>query len=266
MSLAARVAKLERIQTRALRCQWCQFALRSQIPITTEPFVENDTLPTKCWFCGTKFVVPLRGLNARQRDAVDLIYNSHPTKQFIDERVHAAILWYFLYGCGSEVKKYQRANQKQAQANQQQLTYNHPHGSRTWRDPKEKRQQEGLEQRALDFHQAQTERFKRLAGAPNTFPIDQALERIEQEYPTSEYDKGIDDVFLSLGLEKYSQAASRLRSSLAACNAHLQNLKKREALEIILWNEPLPETVAEVSFFEKERERMVEINAANLAD
>jgi hypothetical protein len=70
----------------------------------------------------------------------------------------------------------------------------------------------------------------------------------------------------SLGFEKYSQPASCLRSALATCNLHLQNLKKREACEIVLWNELLPETLAEVSFFEKEKERMVEINPANLAD
>lgn len=124
---------------------------------------------------------------------------------------------------------------------------------------------EGLEQRAIDFHQAQTERFKRLAGTANSFPIDQALERIAQEYPTSEYDKGIDDIFLSLGLEKYSQSASRLRSALAAINLHLQNLKKREACEIVLWNEPLPETLAEISFFEREKQRAVESTPPNQA-
>jgi len=36
---------------------------------------------------------------------------------------------------------------------------------------------------------------------------------------------------------------------------HVQILKKREACEIVLWNEPLPETLAEIGFFEQERAR-----------
>jgi hypothetical protein len=66
-----------------------------------------------------------------------------------------------------------------------------------------------------------------------------------------------------LGLEKYSQPASRLRSSFAACNSHLQTLKKREALEIVIGNEPLRETFAEISFFEKEKQRAVESTPPN---
>jgi hypothetical protein len=257
MSLAARVAKLESIQTRVLRCPWCRFALHSRVPTAIETPVERaDVLPTKCWFCGTKFVVPLPGLNARQREVLDLIYNSHPTKQFIDERVHAAGIWSYLYG--SEVKKYERAKQGQtAQASQEHSNYNRTHGSETWRDAKAKREGEELEQRALEFHQAQTERFKRLAGTSNSFPLDQALERIEKEYPTSSYDKAIDDIILSLGLEKYSQSASHLRSALAVCNLHLQNLKKREACEIVIWGEALPETVLEIGFFEEQKQREI---------
>lgn len=264
MSLAARVAKLEGIQTRVLQCPWCRFALRSRVPITIEaPVQRADVLPTKCWYCGTTFVVPLRGMNVHQREVTALIYNSHPTRQFTDERVHAARIWFSLYG--SEVKKYEQSKQEQtAQVKQEHSTYNRT-GSVTWSDAKAKRQHEGIEERALEFHDAQTERFKRLAGAPNSFALDQSLERIEQEYPTSSYDKGIDDTILGLGFEKYSQAASRLRSALAICNLHLQNLKKREACEIVLWNEPLPETLAEISFFEKEKERMVEINPASSA-
>ena len=258
MSLAARIAKLESIQTRILRCPWCRFALHSPVPITIEATDERDVLQTKCWFCGTKFVVALRGLNARQREVVNLIYNSHPAMQFVDERIHAAGIWSSLYG--SEVKKYERAKREEsAQASQalstRTITVMVPAPSAT---RKANSQQERVEQSALGFHQAQIERFKRLAGSATAFPLDQALERIEQEYPTSSYDKAIDDIILSLGFEKYSQQASRLRSAIATCNLHLQNLKKREACEIVLWNEPLPDTLAEISFFEKEKQRAVE--------
>jgi hypothetical protein len=213
----------------------------------------------------TKFVVPLRGLNPRQREVVDLIHNSHPTKEFTDERVHAAGIWTYLYGTGSEVKKYERAKREEtARANQahstRTITLIVPASGAT------RNAKDGVEQRALEFHQAQTERFKRLAGSPKSFPLDQTLERIEQECPTSSYDKAIDDIVLGLGFQKYSQLASRVRSAIATCNLHLQNLKKREACEIVLWNEPLAETLTEISFFDKERERTVEINPANLAD
>jgi hypothetical protein len=56
------------------------------------------------------------------------------------------------------------------------------------------------------------------------------------------------------------------RKQSRAIRYNLQNLKKREACEIVLWNEPLVETLTEISFFDKERERTVEINPANLAD
>ncbi len=66
------------------------------------------------------------------------------------------------------------------------------------------------------------------------------------------YDKLIDDFLQSLGFEKYSQATSSLRSALATCNLHLQNLKKREACEVVLWGAALDETVGELAFFAHE--------------
>jgi hypothetical protein len=54
------------------------------------------------------------------------------------------------------------------------------------------------------------------------------------------------------------QTEVRLRAALTVCNLHLQNLKKREACEIVLWNEPLPDTLAEISFFEREREDVID--------
>jgi hypothetical protein len=121
-------------------------------------------------------------------------------------------------------------------------------------EEKAKRDRRELEQRAVEFLHAQTERFKKLAGGPDTFPLDQALEKIEKEYPTSGYDKTIDDFVESLGFEKYSTSTSRLRSVLAVCNLHLQNLKKREACEVVLWGKTLPETQEEISFFEQRKQ------------
>lgn len=64
----------------------------------------------------------------------------------------------------------------------------------------------------------------------------------------------MDDFVGSLGFEKYSTASTRLRSSLALCNIHLQSLKKREACEIVLWGKPLAETQGEISFFEQQKQ------------
>src|SRR5438034_10391732 len=99
MSLASRVTRLEATHKQALRCAWCRFSL-SEVPPTRQKrynVTPDIALPTKCWFCGTKYVVSLFGLNDRQREAVALIYNSQPTEQFTDERVHAAPIWFYLY-------------------------------------------------------------------------------------------------------------------------------------------------------------------------
>jgi len=38
----------------------------------------------------------------------------------------------------------------------------------------------------------------------------------------------------------------------------LQNLKKREACEIVIWGKLLPETTEEIRFFEKEKQSEIE--------
>lgn len=263
MSLAARVAKLEARHKQVLRCLWCRLSLRDvPPPVQNHSSIAPDSkLPTKCWFCGTKFVVPLRGLNEHQREAAALIYNSHPTKQFTDERVHAAGIWVRLYH--SEVKRYEKSKQDQPDSERTgQSRYNpscnRTRGSLSSKEEKAKRDRAELAQRAFEFHQAQTERFKKLANGPDTFPLDRALEEIENEYPTSGYDKTIDDFVESLGFEKYATSTSLLRSALALCNIHLQNLKKREACEVVIWGKLLPETQEEIRFFEKEKQREID--------
>jgi hypothetical protein len=98
------------------------------------------------------------------------------------------------------------------------------------------------------------ERFKKLANGPDSLPLDQELERIISEYPASGYDKTIDEVIQSLGLEKHCTAATRLRSALAVCNLHLRVCKTREACEMAIWGRPLPETTKEIDFFLQERQ------------
>jgi hypothetical protein len=87
MSFAARLAKLESAHKRILRCPCCRFSLRETFPPTgkCQEIAPDSMLPTKCWYCGTRYGVPLRGLNEYGREAAELIYNSHPTKEFTDE-------------------------------------------------------------------------------------------------------------------------------------------------------------------------------------
>lgn len=252
MSLEARIARLERTHARVLRCPWCQFSLYSRSPSASNSSVDPaDVLPTKCWFCGTKFVIPLRGLNQYQREVADLIHNSHPTKQFIDERIYAANIWSPLYR--SEVKAYEK--EKQADTDEKSST--------VWRDETAKREHERREQDAIEFWLTQHERFRRLAKGPASFPLDKQFEEIDREYPTSSYDSKTDQLIESLEMAKYSQEASRLRSTIALCNLHLQNLRKREACEIVIWRETLPETAQEITFFDLEKQRAVDAVAVD---
>jgi hypothetical protein len=191
----------------------------------------------------------MRGLSQYQREVADLIHNSHPTRQFIDERIYAAHIWSLL--CRSEVKAYEKEKQRE--------TYEKP--PTLWRDDKSKREHERLEQQAVEFGLAQHERFKRLANGPESFPLDKRFEEIDREYPKSGYNTKTDQLIESLGLQKYSQDASRVRSTIAVCNLHLQTLKKREACEIVLWGKVLDETLQETRFFEQLRTTDTLINS-----
>ena len=182
-------------------------------------------------------------MNEHQREVADLIYNSHPTKQFIDERVYAAHFWSLLYR--SEIKAYK------AQAGTE------PEPSRIWRNEKAKQDYERLQEQAISFWQTRQSRFKKLAQGPDSFPIDKMFEEIDREYPTASYDATIDQLVESSGVEKYSQEASRLRSALTVCNLHLQSLKKREACELVIWSRALTETLREISFFEETKTKEI---------
>ena len=120
--------------------------------------------------------------------------------------------------------------------------------------------QDGIEKNLnngqLNFTASKENDSRRLHG-PDTFPLDETLETIEREFPVSAYDDVMIAFVRSLGLDAYAPPVSSLRSSLAICNTHLQNLKKREACEIVLWGRALPETLEEVSFFEQEKEHAI---------
>lgn len=227
MSLASRIVKLEAKQKQVLRCPWCRFALREAPPTLTSLNRPRDVMPTKCWHCGTQYVVPLGGLNEHQREVLALIYNSHPTRQFTDERVHAALIWFGLYR--SEVKQYEREMRDQGltESRSSHRVFRPAHAPNSLRNKKFWREREDLEQRALDFSQEQLKRFKALAAGPESFPIDKTFEEIEKALPTSAYDHGIDELLQDVSFEKYSQSSSHLRSALATCNRHLQPQEAR---------------------------------------
>jgi len=203
--------------------------------------------------------VPLEGLNDPQREAVSLIYNSHPSRQFIDERVHAAHIW--LRFSDSEVKKYEDSKVAPADGDARQKNYTRYGIMRrplTLTEEKAKREQEERKQRAFEFHQCQTKRFKRLANGPESFPLDETLKQIQFADPSSRYyyDQ-IDEVILNHGFDKDSEVTRRAGSALDTCNYHLNNLKQREACELVLWDAALPQTLEEISFFEQENQRVI---------
>jgi hypothetical protein len=193
---------------------------------------------------------------------VSLIYNSHPTAQFLDERVHAAPFWLGL--AGSEVEKYEQSKQahtdrQRAWQNGDTSSINPTCVSLTVKQEKARREQEEIKQRAFAFRKAQTERFKRLIGGPAPFPLVQTLRIIDCEYPTSNYKyvHALDELILSLGFDRESPTAHSLKSALSEYHEYLQNLKKREACELVIWGEALPETVNEINFFEQEKQRAI---------
>ncbi len=80
MSLGSRLAKLEGKHKQVLRCAWCRYALSSAPDQVQKRYkaAPESVLQAKCWYCGTKYGVPLDGLNDHQREATALFYNSHP--------------------------------------------------------------------------------------------------------------------------------------------------------------------------------------------
>lgn len=264
MRLSRRLAKLEAKQKEVLRCLWCRYELHSIAAYNQKncPVASGNVMQTKCWYCGTRYGVPLDDLNQRQQEMVSLIYNSHPTAQFLDERVHAAPFWLGL--AASEIEKYEQS--KQAHADRQRLGQTRYYSqntrscvSLTVKQQKARREQEEIKQRAFEFCKAQTERFKRLTGWPAPFPLVQTLRIIEYKYPTLNYTTvhAMDELILSLGFDRESPSARSLKSALSDCHEYLQNLKKREACELVIWGEALPETVEEINFFEQKKQRAI---------
>src|SRR5215217_3400600 len=114
MSFSARLAKLEAKQKQVLACPLCLYVLdttaQEQKQSQRKP---NPLVEFKCWDCGTPFSLSMDDESDYKQYAVTLIYNSHPSKFFNDERLYAAYIWIGL--SNSEVKKYGRETKKSSE-------------------------------------------------------------------------------------------------------------------------------------------------------
>jgi hypothetical protein len=252
-NLSRRLSKLEAKHKRVLRCPVCRYSLRDIPPkqrgrYSAEP---ASVLPTKCWHCGTQFVIPLPRSDERYRQAADLHYNSHPTKHFTDERVHAADLWLEL--SASQKDTYEKRQREEAERASRprvpRLAAPPARGPLTLKERKEKEAREELRQRAIEFHQARLEYFKRRASGPGSFLLDEAIEALDAE-EVHAYSKSMEQEVEALGFEKYGEAINYYRSQTVRIKNAILTLRKREACEVVIWGGALPDTLEEIAFFE----------------
>lgn len=252
-TLARRLAKLETTHKQILRCPLCRYSLQDISPKRRKRYAAQpaSALSTKCWHCGTQFIIPLRRSDEHYRQAADLHNNSHPIKHFTDERVHAADLWLEL--SASQKDKYEQEQQEKTErAVKPRVTRPALPPARsplTLKERKEKEAREELKQRAIEFIHDRQEYFKRRARAPESFPLDETIKALDADRVHA-YGEAIQKEAEALGFEKYGEAVSYYRSQTATIKNSILTLRKREACEVVIWGEALPDTVAEIAFFE----------------
>jgi hypothetical protein len=116
-------------------------------------------------------------------------------------------------------------------------------------EEKRNREREEVKRTALEFHQTEIERVKRLANGPDSFPIDQVIEQIEADCDVWRYSNKFTQ---RLGLDVNHHGRFELESNLELSVTYLQNVKKRAACEIVLWGETLGKTLAEIKSLEEQ--------------
>lgn len=251
--LYRRLSRLEAKHKRVLRCLLCRYSLRDTSPKRRERYDAQpaSVLPTKCWHCGTQFIIPLPRSDERYRQAADLHYNSHPTKHFTDERVHAAGLWLEL--SVSQKDKYEKGQREKAERASRPKAPRPAgppmRGPLTLKERKEKEAREELRQRAIEFHRARLEYFKRRARGPESFPLDETIEALDEE-EVHAYSKSMEQEVEALGLEKYGEAINYYRSQTVTIKNSILTLRKRGACEVVIWGGAQPDTLEEIAFFE----------------
>jgi hypothetical protein len=251
-NLTRRLAKLEDTHKRILRCVWCLYSLR-EITTTQKSRYQAQpagALATKCWYCGTPYIIRLELADEHYREAADLVHNSHPVKRLTVERIHAAELW--LSSARSEKEKYLKRREEEAErkANPapRQQTYQ-PTIRPNAQERKAQAERDDLKTRAQVFVQAKHEEIKRRAGRTEPFPIDEALQALESVRVHS-YDKTIEAEAEALGLEKSRQPYYHYTAHLVTIRNAILDLRKREACEVVIWGKSLPSTLEEIVFFE----------------
>jgi hypothetical protein len=197
----------------------------------------------------------------RQQEIVKLLYGSHPTKRYNDERVHAASLWQ--HYSRSQVKRYRalKAQLRGDDANRKrgispaQAAYRDTRNM-TGEQRKQMREREQIRTQAYEFAKSEQERWKRLAKGPESFPIDEKLKEIEARYKLENWGEQMNEYVRAAGLpvsgerEYHFRAVHDFKVNAVRFHTFLSDLKKREACELVLWGQAEAETLQEIAFFE----------------
>ena len=250
--LSRRLAKMEATHKRILRCAWCRYSLYSVPAKQQKVHAANPAtyLTTKCWYCGTPYIITLKRTDKHYREAYDLVYNSHPIKRLTDERIHAAELWLSL--AESERDKYLKEREEEAERKAKPMprrpTYQ-PSIRPNAKERKARAERDDLQARARAFVQGKQEEFKRRAGRTEPFPIDKTLEAFETGRCHS-YDKEVKEEAKALGLEESRQPFYNYTQRMTTVRNALLELRKRGACEVVIWGAALPATLEEIAFFE----------------
>jgi hypothetical protein len=250
--LSRRLAKMEAMHKQVLRCAWCRYSLYSVPAKQQKVHAANPAtyLTTKCWYCGTPYIITLKRTDKHYREAYDLIHNSHPIKRLTDERIHAAELWLPL--AESEKEKYLKERAEEAERKDKpaprRLAYQ-PSIRPNTKERKARAERDDLQARARAFVQAKQEEFKRRAGRTESFPIDKTLEGLEAGRCHS-YDKELKEEAKALGLEESRQPFYNYTQRITTVRNAILDLRKREACEVVVWGAALPTTLEEIAFFE----------------
>ncbi len=251
VSLDRKLTRLEATHKQILRCLWCRYALREITSPSRRRYNARPgtLLPTKCWFCGTPYVVPLARDDEHYREAADLFYNSHPIKRYNDERVHAADLW--LHMDFSHKEKYELAQREEAEkaARPVRQPAYQPAEKLSPKERREKDKREETKRRALEFIKRKLEGLKRRANGPESFPLDKTIEALEAG-TVSAYSEQMYREAEELGLEKLKTGFYHYQSEVITVKSCILKLKKREACEVVIWGAALPDTLEEIAYFE----------------
>ncbi|HWT00038.1 MAG TPA: hypothetical protein VN256_07310 [Pyrinomonadaceae bacterium] len=243
---------MEATHKRVLRCAWCRYSLYSVPAKQQKVHAANPAtyLTTKCWYCGTPYIITLKRTDEHYREAYDLIYNSHPIKRLTDERIHAAELWLPL--AESEKEKYLKARAEEAERKNKTAPRQPGYQPTIRPNAKERKaraERDNLQARARAFVHEKQEEFKRRAGRTVPFPIDKTLEALEAGRCHS-FDKELKEEAIALGLEESRQPFYNYTQRITTVRNSILRLRKREACEVAIWGAALPATLEEIAFFE----------------